>query len=134
MTVTVLKTTFPKAAPRVITYRDYSDSFDDDFENDLKRNLGIIEGGKYDPFEDMVKNTLHTYYREKKRTVRANHKPWMTKELRKGIMRCSQLQNKSFKYGPDLYGAELKKNRRIFVIGKAREQGKTTVRTWILRK
>ena len=75
--------------------------------------MGIIERGKYDPFEDMVKNTLHTYYREKKRTVRANHKPWMTKELRKGIMRRSQLQNKSFKYGPDLYGAELKKQKKF---------------------
>ena len=49
MTVTVLKTTFPKAAPRVITYRDYSDGFDVDFENDLIRNLGIIEGGEIRP-------------------------------------------------------------------------------------
>ena len=113
MVVTVLKTTFPKAAPRVITYRDYSCNFDNDFENDLIRNLGIIEKGKYDPFEDMVKNTLHTYYREKKRTVRANHKPWMTKELRKGIMRRSQLQNKSFKYGPEAYEAELKKQKNF---------------------
>ena len=75
MTVTVLKTTFPKVAPRVITYRDYSCDSEVDLENDLIRNLGIIEGGKYDPFEDMVKNTLQTYYQEKRRTVRANHKP-----------------------------------------------------------
>ena len=49
MTVTVLKTTFPKAAPRVITYRDYLCDSEVDLENDLIRNLGIIEGGKYDP-------------------------------------------------------------------------------------
>ena len=113
MTITVLKTTFPKAAPKVITYRDYSCSSDVDFENDLKRNLGLIEEGRYDPFDDMLKNTVHTHYPGKRRTVRANQKPWMTKELRKGIMRRSMLQSKSFKYGPEAYEAELKKQKNF---------------------
>ena len=51
MTVTVLKTTFPKAAPRVITYRDYSDSFDVDFENVLIRNLEITEEENMTPLK-----------------------------------------------------------------------------------
>ena len=61
----------------------------------------------------MVKNTLQIHYREKRRTVRANQKPWMTKELRKGIMRRSMLQNKLFKYGPEAYEAELKKQQNF---------------------
>ena len=113
MTVTVLKTCFPKASPKTITYRDYSSSSDIDFENDLRRNISIIEEGSYDSFEDMVKNTLQIHYREKRRTVRANQKPWMTKELRKGIMRRSMLQNKLFKYGPEAYEAELKKQQNF---------------------
>ena len=111
MTVTVLKTTFPKAEPRIITYRDYSSNFGQDLEIDLKRNLEVIEKGKYNPFEDVVKNTLQTYYPEKRRTVRANHKPYVTKEMRNSMMRRSQLQNKVFKYGGQTYAAELKKQK-----------------------
>ena len=77
------------------------------------RNLRIIEEGNYDSFEDMVKNTLQTHYCEKRRTVRVNQKPWMTEELRQGIMRRSMLQTKSFKYGPEAYEAELKKQQNF---------------------
>ena len=77
MTVTVLKTTFPKADPKIISFRDASQYSQEDFGNDLKRNLEIIEGGKYDDFEDVLKNTLNYYAPEKKVTVRANHKPYV---------------------------------------------------------
>ena len=94
MTVTVLKTTFSKSDPKTIIYRDYSSYSEIEFGNDLKRNLEIIEEGKYDDFEDVVKNTLEHHAPQKKRTVRANQKPYVTKEMRKTIMCRSQLQNK----------------------------------------
>ena len=58
MVVTVLKTTFPKADPKIITYRDSSKFSLADFENDLKINLGKIEQGNYDKFDDVLKNTF----------------------------------------------------------------------------
>ena len=45
MVLTVLKTTFPKAQPRVITYRDYSQYCAEDFAQDLQRNLDLIQEG-----------------------------------------------------------------------------------------
>ena len=50
--------------------------------------------------------------REKRRTIRANDKPWVTKELRKEIMYRSQLENKKFNYGreEDFIALKLQQN------------------------
>ena len=75
MVVTVLKTTFPKAEPKVITYRDYSSYCVEDFGRDLQRNLDLIKGGEYQPFENVVINTLAAKYPSKNKTIRANQQP-----------------------------------------------------------
>ena len=72
MVLTVLKTTFPKAQPRVITYRDYSQYCAEDFAQDLQRNLDLIQEGTYQPFDDVFMNTLQTKHPLKEKTVRAN--------------------------------------------------------------
>ena len=97
MTVTVLKTTFPKAKPKVITYRTPFDPLD--LENALKENLeGMVEK-TYENFENNVNKSYNSVSTEKQRTVRANEKPWVTKEMRKEIMYRSQLENRKFKFG-----------------------------------
>ena len=75
-----LKTTFPKADPNVISYTDFSSYSEEDFGQDLKRNLGIVEEGSYDKFENVVMNTFRSHAPLKKITVRANQKPYMTKK------------------------------------------------------
>ena len=97
MTVTVLKTTFPKAKPRVITYRTPYNPID--LENELKRNLEDMFDKTYENFENKVTITYNSVSAEKRRTIRANDKPWVTKEMRKEIMYRSQLENKKFKFG-----------------------------------
>merc|ERR1711890_209547 len=82
-----------------------------DFGNDLKSNLDMIEQGKYDKFDDVLKNTFQYHAPQKSITVRANQKPFVTKELRKAIMRRSQLQKKVFKFGKETDKAELKKHQ-----------------------
>ena len=39
MVITVMKTTYPKAKPRKLFYRDYRGNIDADFKNDLKLTL-----------------------------------------------------------------------------------------------
>ena len=56
MVITVMKTTFPKADPRTITYRDYSKYCSEEFGRDLQRNLNLIEKGNYQPFDDVFMN------------------------------------------------------------------------------
>ena len=39
MTITILKTTFPKAKPKIIPYRDFSKYKENEFAEELKKNL-----------------------------------------------------------------------------------------------
>ena len=66
MVVTVLKTTFPKANPKVISYRDLSHYSEEEFGLDLKRNLETVNELDYDKFDDILKNTFNYHAPEKK--------------------------------------------------------------------
>ena len=98
MIVTVLKTTFPKAKPKIISYRDYSKFVESDFRRDLRDNIRDIVVKDYDSFERTFLNALNTHAPCKKKTVRANQKSYVTKQLRKAIMNRSYLEHKFYRY------------------------------------
>ena len=99
MTITVLKTTFPKDKPRIITYRTPYETAD--LEIALKENLGKMDGKNYECFEEAVTCSYDSVSAKKQRTVRANEKPYVTKDMRKAIMLRSQLENRKFKSGKE---------------------------------
>ena len=104
MAVTVLKTTFPKSPPKVFHYRDYKKFNVYAFRGELKTHLSNTSN--YSEFEEMFLKILNKHAPMKKKTVRANDKPYMTKALRKAIARRSYLRNKYIKYkAPDLQRA-----------------------------
>ena len=97
MTVTIMKTTFPTVKPKTISYRTpYERS---DLEIALKRNLSVMPKISYANFECAVVKSHNEVSTLKQRTIRANEKPQVTKELRQAIMLRSQLQTKKFKSG-----------------------------------
>ena len=98
MTVTVLKTTFPKAKPKILSYRDFSKYIEGNFRRDLRSKLSGIRSNDYETFEKAFLEVLNTHAPYKTKAVRANQKPYMTKQLRKAIMRRSYLENKFYKY------------------------------------
>ena len=97
MVVTVLKTTFQKSKPREIIYRDYSKFNEETFSENLKRSLSSNDTHDYDKFEDIFLRVLNAHAPVKKKVVRANNMPYMTKTLRKAIMKRSALENKYHK-------------------------------------
>ena len=109
MTITVLKTTFPKSDPRILTYRTPYEIAD--LENAMKENLGKMKEKKYEDFQDAVKTSYDSVSKEKQRTLRANDKPYVTKEMRKAIMHRSLLQNRQFKLGTEESKANFKKQK-----------------------
>ena len=111
MIVTVLKTTFPKAKPNVVTYRDFSNYRKEDFENELKINLESEGQKNYESFENVFLNTFNSYAPLKKKVIRANQKPYVTKEMRKAIMLRSQLENKFYQYVTEENWNSLKRQR-----------------------
>ena len=83
MVVTVLKTTFPKQGPTVINYRNYKKYDENVFKNDLREELQKIELSdlNYSSFENAFDRVLDQHAPIKKKYVRANDKPFMTRAL-----------------------------------------------------
>ena len=97
MTVTVLKTTYPKAKPRHLTYRTPYETAD--LEEALTRNIEAMPEKTYENFENAFTLSRDSVSTTKQRMLRDNEKPYITKEMRKAIMRRTQLQNRVFRYG-----------------------------------
>ena len=83
MIVTVLKTTFPKAKPKVILYRDFSKCDVSSFGSKLKKEFQTKVVRNYEPFENIFIEVLDNSAPYRKKVVRANQKPYVTKRLRK---------------------------------------------------
>ena len=108
--VTALKSELTKGNPKTKFYRDYT-SFDIDiFRRDLLSKLNENLISEYSLFHNIFVNTLNRHAPLKQKIMRFNNSPFMTKALRKAIMRRSKLKN--------LYN----KNRTIFSWGNYKSQ------------
>ena len=89
--LTVLKTTISKSKPREIHYRDYK-KFDS-----LKFNVDLKNAFAHEKFDKVFMTVLNRHAPLKKKILRANHSSYMSKTLRKAIMRRSYLEKKYLK-------------------------------------
>ena len=96
LTITVMKSYYPKQTPLVKLYRDYKNFDEAHFRNELLKELYNIHHGKlnYDTFEEIVVRLLNYYAPIKERHIRANNSPFMNKVLAKAVMTRSRLRNK----------------------------------------
>ena len=92
-----MRTTFPKAEPKVIRYRKMGNYNSVNFSRDLEEKLKG-EPFTYDAFEKTFLDTLEIHAPQKTKTVRANNKPYLNKDMRKAIMHRSSLQNKMYNF------------------------------------
>ena len=94
--VTVMKMSFKKHSPIERHYRDYKNFDRTKFKNNLNEKLS--EGiSNYESFETTFIEVLNKHAPLRKKLLRANHAPYITKTLRKTIMCRSQLETKYFK-------------------------------------
>ena len=107
-----MRTTFPKARPRIIEYRDYKRFNINNFECHLKNSI-TNNGNQYARFEKVFLKVLDEHAPIKKKTVRANDKPYMTKTLRKAMMRRTFLKNKFYKNPNDETKASYRKQKNF---------------------
>ena len=117
LTVTVLKAKFQKQAPKVIHYRNNKKFNHRLFRNDLLWQLNGegIHNMECKEFEKVFIRTLNKHAPLKKRFIRANNSPFMTKEICKAIMLRSKLRNTYLKLKSVEAHAEYKKQRNICV-------------------
>ena len=96
MIITVLKFSFIKLKARETYYRDYKNFSSNSFREDLMLSSDRINKG-FDSFEDTFMKTLSRHVPMNKKFVRANEVPYMTKALRKSILKRSELESKYLK-------------------------------------
>ena len=94
MILTVLKTKYQKIGPSVINYRSYKNFKESDLKRDLCEAMSNTNPTDYDSFQDVFNEVLDKHAPTKKKYVRANHAPFMTRALCKAIMLRSRLRNK----------------------------------------
>ena len=99
MTLTVLRTSIPKQAPIMVTYRNYKTFDPVIFSHELNEKLNEIDNANvnYEVFRSNYTMLLNEHAPVKKKLVRANNAPFMTKHLSKAIMNRSRLRNKFLK-------------------------------------
>ena len=92
MVITVLKQTFQRSSPKELVYRDYKNFDRLTFKREVeeKCNQQINE---YKYFGQIFLEVLNTHAPIKRKLLRANHVPYMTKALREAIMKRSELEN-----------------------------------------
>ena len=95
MIVTVCKAFFQKPKPKEILYRNHKNFDISTFKNVLRLKLQFIKS--YKSFEQVFFEVLYQHTPLKKKFLRANHVPYMTKSLRKAIMRRSELESEFLK-------------------------------------
>ena len=95
MVISSFKCKFEKRNPKEVIYRDYKNCDNHIFRNELKE--AVHDSGDWVDFEHKVLSTLNRHAPIKKKTVRANDKPYITKQIRKAIMNKTRLANKRHK-------------------------------------
>ena len=101
MTVTVMRKTFKKLSPRIISYRSYKyfsdETFRDCLVNNLSNKVFSNNDNGLEKFCKITMDTLNLFAPIKKKYARGNQMPFMTKDLTKEMMTRSRLRNKYLK-------------------------------------
>ena len=91
-----IKGWFYERGPRIVLYRDYSKFDKNNFRQALKDCLHWVnrEDVGFSEFNDRIETALNVHAPIKKKYVRANDGPFMTKALRKAIHTRTNLRNR----------------------------------------
>ena len=112
---TVFRSSFVKLKPKIVKYRSYKDFTPDIFSSELSFNLNNFCNGNFSAFSSIFSSLLDRHAPMKTCYVRGNHKPHITKELRKAIMKRSYYKNK-YNSTKDAKYLLLYKKQRNFVV------------------
>ena len=94
MVLTSFKCILDKREPKEVMYRDYKRFNQTHFRHELEEK--IHRSKDWADFERLTLQVIDKHAPIKRKTIRANHKPYVTKELRKAIMNKTQLAKKRF--------------------------------------
>ena len=115
-----------KQTPSVITYRKFKNFSNIEFMKDLEEHLTKFEHFNNIPshlFKETVNTILEKHAPTKKKYVRANQAPFITKTLSKEIMKRSRLRNKFLNTKSDI-DRKVYNKQRNYVVSLLRKEKK----------
>ena len=112
---TLFRSKFVKLPSIEISYRCFKGFSLEAFQQELSTNLNDFCNANFSSFHSILEATLDSHAPIKKRRVRGNQKPHMTKELRKAIMKRSYYKNKYNTCKEFVYLELYKKQRNLIV-------------------
>ena len=113
MLIYSIKTSFQNNEPKGLVYRDYTSFSKDSFLSDLSNS---IENSQcYEAFETKAVEASDKHAPRKTKLLRANHKPHVSKKLRKAIMKRSQLKIIANKTSKDIDLYKFRKQGNLVV-------------------
>ena len=109
-----IKKTFSKLKPKEIIYRNYRKFNEEDFNQQLCGKLSTELINNYSSGENVFKDVLNKHALINKKFIRVNHAPYVTKTLRKAIMKRSQLKKIYFKKRTQEFFKKYKKQNNFY--------------------
>ena len=110
----MLKTTFKKEDSKRVICRDIKNFNNEYFQNDLEN--GLLKCPKnYESFENVFVTILDRHAPRKTKILHRNQKSHVDKNLRKAIMKCSELKSKANKTKRPKDILDYKKQRNLVV-------------------
>ena len=106
-----MKIYFQENESKGLIYRDYTSFSEDSFLTDLSNSIWNFQ--YYGAFETKTVEVLDKYTPQKAKLLRGNHKPYASKNLRKEIMKKSQLKRIAKKTGKDTLICKSFENKEI---------------------
>ena len=92
LVLSVFKTTFSKTGPKEMMYRDYKNFDQDIFPQEIHTSLSSETLHDYTSSKENFLGVLNKHAPSKKKVLRANHAPYVTKVLRTAVMKRSYLE------------------------------------------
>ena len=96
--IAALKTSFSKRLPKEMIHRDYKNFAQDKFQYELKNRNKNEPIECYSEFEKVFADILKEHTPFKKKFLRVNYACYMTKRLRKAIVKRTELISKYLKF------------------------------------
>ena len=116
LVLTVLKISFTKNKPKEIVYRDYKNFDSFLFNDELKNVLELDKINSCTMFEKLFLKALDKHAPVKKKVVRANHAKYISKPLRKAIMKRSYLEKIYLKKRQRSHWKNIRNKKTIVVV------------------
>ena len=97
MVLTILRSSFKKCPPKIVTYRDYKLFDQISFKEELAEMLNANRVYNYTIFEEIFLSVLNKHAPLKEQKIRGNPVKYMTKTLKKAIVKRTELRTKYLK-------------------------------------